>query len=179
MGNMASPAGVSLFRAEPADLPVRGGMATLLPVRMPIPRSFTKRGRKAGVPDPTRSGQPCVGVDLVAIARVRQVFDGRAELLRTVFTAEELRYCSRHKNPFPHLAARYAAKEAAVKGLGTGITGEISWLDAEIVHGPLGEPRLILRGEAARLAEAKGLHRCAVSLSHAGDYAMAAVLFTA
>ena len=154
-------------------------MATLLPVRMPIPRSFAKRGCKAGVPDPTRSAGPCVGVDLAAVSRVRQVFEGRDELLRAVFTAEELRYCLRQRNPFPHLAARYAAKEAAVKGLGTGLTSAISWLDAEIVHGPLGEPRLILRGEAARLAEAKGLHRCAVSLSHTGDYAMAAVLLTA
>jgi holo-[acyl-carrier protein] synthase len=179
MGNMASPAGVSPFRAEPADPPVPGGMATLLPVRMPIPRSFAKRGRKAGVPDPTRSAGPCVGVDLAAVSRVRQVFEGREELLKAVFTAEELRYCSRQRNPFPHLAARYAAKEAAVKGLGTGITGAMSWRDVETVHGVLGEPRLILRGEIARLAEAKGLHCCAVSLSHAGDYAMAAVLFTA
>ena len=118
-------------------------------------------------------------MDLAAVSRVRQVFEGRDELLKAVFTAEELRYCLRQRNPFPHLAARYAAKEAAVKGLGTGLTSEISWVDAEIVHGPLGEPRLILRGEAARLAEAKGLHRCAVSLSHTGDYAMAAVLLTA
>ncbi len=119
-----------------------------------------------------------VGVDLVAVSRIRRVFEGRAELLETVFTPEEVRYCWRQRHPFRHLAARFAAKEAVVKGLGTGLTGSFSWRDIETVHGPLGEPRLLLYGEAARLATARGLHRCVVSLTHAGDYAMAAVLFT-
>jgi holo-[acyl-carrier protein] synthase len=118
-------------------------------------------------------------VDLIAVSRVREVFEGREKLLGAVFTAEEMRYCRQQKKQFMHLAARYAAKEAAVKGLGTGMTGRMSWRDIETVRGILGEPRLVLHGEAARLAEARGLHRCAVSLSHAGDYAMAVVLFCA
>ncbi|HSB68244.1 MAG TPA: holo-ACP synthase [Candidatus Methylomirabilis sp.] len=153
-------------------------MVTLLPVRLPIPRRFAKRGRKAAAPGRRRAAGPFIGVDLIAVSRVRQVFAGRDALLKAVFTAEELRYCLRQKNPFLHLAARYAAKEAAVKGLGTGMTGTMSWRDVETVHGPLGEPRLVLHGEVARLAEANGLHRLGVSLSHAGNYAMAAVFFT-
>jgi holo-[acyl-carrier protein] synthase len=117
-------------------------------------------------------------VDLIAVSRVREVFEGRESLQEAVFTAEEMRYCRRQKELFMHLAARYAAKEAAVKGLGTGMTGGISWRDVETVHGDLGEPRLVLHGGAARQAEARGFHRCAVSLSHAGDYAMAVVLFS-
>jgi holo-[acyl-carrier protein] synthase len=154
-------------------------MAALLPVRIPIPRSIAKRGRAAAAPDPATAAGPFLGVDLVAVLRVRQVFEGRDELLKAVFTAEELRYCGRQKNPFMHLAARYAAKEAAVKGLGTGMTSSMSWRDVETVHGASGEPRLLLHGEVARQTAARGLHRCAVSLSHTADYAMAAVLFTA
>ncbi|HYL79520.1 MAG TPA: holo-ACP synthase [Candidatus Acidoferrum sp.] len=154
-------------------------MITLLPVRIPIPRVLAEPGCNAGVPETTAATDPRIGVDLIAVARVREVFEGRETLLEAVFTAEELRYCTGQKDPFMHLAARYAAKEATVKGLGTGVTGEMAWRDVETVHGPLGEPCLVLHGEAARIAGVRGLHRCAVSLSHSGDYAMAAVLLSA
>lgn len=152
-------------------------MAALLPVRMPTPRPWADRRGKTVAPDPAVTPMPQIGVDLIAVSRVRRVFEGKQALLATVFTDEELRYCTRQRRPFMHLAARYAAKEAVLKALGKGLTGGMSWRDVETVHGPWAEPRLILRGEAARLARAKGLHRCAVSLSHAGNYAMAAVLF--
>jgi holo-[acyl-carrier protein] synthase len=154
-------------------------MITLLPVRIPIPRFFAEGGRESGVAETTPTREACIGVDLITVSRVREVFGGREALLAAVFTAEELRYCWGQRDPFVHLAARYAAKEAVVKGLGTGMTGRMSWRDVETVHGAWGEPHLVLHGEAARLAEARGLHRCGVSLSHAGDYAMAAVLLSA
>jgi holo-[acyl-carrier protein] synthase len=120
-----------------------------------------------------------LGVDLVPISQVRLVFEGKESLLAEVFTKEELRYCTGHRRPFQHLAARYAAKEAVFKGLGTGMTGRMRWRDVETVHGAWGEPYLVLRGEVARMAAAKGYHRCALSLTHAGNYALAAVLLTA
>lgn len=144
---------------------------------MPRPRPWGRRKGKALDRDPALASGARIGVDLIAISRVRRVFEG-SPLLTEVFTEEELRYCTRQRRPFMHLAARYAVKEAVFKALGTGMASGMSWRDVETVHGPRGEPCLILRGEAARLAEAKGLHRCAVSLTHAGDYAMAAVLFT-
>ena len=150
-----------------------------MPIRIPIPRPHAKRGRKTEIPETPAAAEPCIGVDLIAVSRVREVFAGREALVEAVFTAEELRYCRRQRDPFMHLAARFAAKEAAVKGLGTGLTGRMSWRDVETLHGVSGEPRLVLHGEVARLIEARGWQRCAVSLSHAGDYAMAAVLFTA
>lgn len=176
---MASPPGVSRSRGEAGSPQVRGGIAALLPVRMPGLRSWARRGRKAVGPDSAPGSEAQIGVDLIAISRVRRVFEGRPALLATVFTEEELRYCTRQRRPFMHLAARFAAKEAALKALGTGLTGKLAWREVETVHGPRAEPRLILRGEASRLARARGLHRCAVSLSHAGGYAMAAVIFTA
>jgi holo-[acyl-carrier protein] synthase len=117
-------------------------------------------------------------VDLVSISKIRRVFERRGSLLAEVFTEEELRYCGSQRYPFQHLAARYAAKEATVKALGTGKTSRMRWRDMEIVRNAWGEPHLVLRGEVARLAGAKDFHRCALSLTHAGDYAMAVVLFT-
>ena len=118
-------------------------------------------------------------MDLVPISQIRRVFEGKDALLAEVFTEEEIRYCTGQRRPFQHLAARYAAKEAVFKGLGTGMTGRMRWRDVETVHGAWGEPHLILRGEVARLAAAKGFRRCALSLTHAGNYALAAVLLTA
>ncbi len=118
-------------------------------------------------------------MDLVLISKVRRVFEGKQSLLAEVFTEEELRYCTAQRRPFQHLAARFAAKEAVLKGLGTGMTGRMSWREVETVHGACGEPRLVLRGEVARMAASKGLARCALSLTHAGNYAVAAVVFTA
>lgn len=154
-------------------------MGALLPVRLSSLRRWTGEGGRPESPGSSPTAEPQIGVDLVAVSRLRQVFEGNGELLEAVFTAEERRYSGRQRRPFMHLAARFAAKEAVLKGLGTGLTAEMTWRDIETVHGPRGEPRLILSGEVARLAGARGLHRCAVSLSHAGDYAVAAVLFAA
>ena len=167
--------GVSAFRGE-SLVPRRLGMRALLPVRLPAPQAWCPpdtRKREASA-----SG-PRIGVDLVAVAKVRRVFEGRPTLLAEVFTAEELRYATLQRHPFLHLAARFAAKEAVFKGLGTGQTAAMAWRDVETVHGERGAPRLRLRGEVARLALSQGLLRCAVSLTHADHYALAAVLLTA
>jgi holo-[acyl-carrier protein] synthase len=145
---------------------------------MPSLRLRTTRRRQTA-PDSAPGCGALIGVDLISIVRVRKVFEGKPTLLASVFTEEELRYSTRQRRPFMHLAARFAAKEAVLKALGTGVSGGIRWTDVETVHGALAAPRLILRGEAARLADAKGLAWCAVSLTHAGGYAMAAVIFTA
>lgn len=175
---MASPPGASRFRGDVGPPVVRGGMAALLPVRMPGVRPWGGRKRTSGTPDPALRPGPQIGVDLIAVSRVRRVFEGKPAPLASVFTEEELRYSMQQRRPFTHLAARFAVKEAVFKALGRGQSQGMHWTDVETVHGPCGEPRLILRGEVARLAGAKGLHRCAVSLTHAGDYALAAVLFT-
>jgi holo-[acyl-carrier protein] synthase len=144
-----------------------------------MPHPWGSRGCDSRTGDPEGSVQPQLGVDLVSISQIRRVFEGKDALRAEVFTEEEIRYCTGQRRQFQHLAARYAAKEAVFKGLGTGMTGRMCWRDVETVHGAWGEPGLMLRGEVARLAEAKGLLRCALSLTHAGNYALAAVLLTA
>lgn len=175
---MTSPAGASRSRSRPTPVRLRGGVAALLPVGIPRPRPWSRTRGKSAAKGPGRAARARIGVDLVPVAQVCRVFEGRRALLATVFTDEELRYCTRQRRPFMHLAARFAVKEAALKALGRGLTNEKSWRDVEMLHGPWGEPRLLLHGEAARLAEEKGLPRCAVSLSHTPDYAIAVVLFT-
>jgi holo-[acyl-carrier protein] synthase len=154
------------------------GLAALLPVRLPVPRPWTPSGHSSNFPRSENSSHLQIGVDLTPISKFRRVFEGRQTLLAEVFTEEELRYCRRQRRPFQHLAARYAAKEAVFKGLQTGLTDPLRWRDVEIERGPWGEPRLILRGATARLAAARGFGRCAVSLTHAADYALATVLFS-
>jgi holo-[acyl-carrier protein] synthase len=115
----------------------------------------------------------------VPVSKIRRVFEGRTTLLEDVFTQEELRYSFRRRRPFEHLAARYAAKEAVFKGLRPGVSGAARWTDVEVLRNAGEGPRVVLHGEAARLAAARGFRRCALSLTHAGDYALAAVLFLA
>ena len=154
-------------------------LAALVPVRIPLPRPWTPSGRASRLPRPETADDPQVGVDLAPVSKIRRVFEGKAKLLADVFTHEEIRYSFGRRRPFEHLAARYAAKEAVFKGLRTGVTGALRWQDVEVVREACGGPRVILRREAARLAAARGFRRCAISLTHAGDYALAAVLFIA
>lgn len=117
-----------------------------------------------------------VGIDLVEISKFRRIFDNRPDLLAAVFTEEELRY-SRTKRPVhPHLAARFAAKEATLKALGTGFTSKLSWRDVEVIKEFSGAPRLVLHGTAAEVATSHGIATTSLSLSHSPSYAIAIVL---
>lgn len=114
-----------------------------------------------------------VGIDLVELAEFEAVMTRRTSMLERVFTADELRYCRAKHAPMQHLAARFAAKEAAFKAIGTGWAEGVAWHDAEIASAPSGAPQLIARGELARRARA---HAFQVSLSHSGTYAAAMVV---
>jgi len=118
-----------------------------------------------------------VGVDLVVIARIQRAMERWHErFLRRVFTADELEYAFRRRAPAEHLAARFAAKEATLKALGTGLTMGVRWREMEVRRPGGGRPTLSLSGRTAALAAARGIRRFHVSLTHDGDYAMAQVL---
>ena len=113
------------------------------------------------------------GVDLIEIERVQEAILRHGDrFLTRIFTAAELRDCGGRAES---LAARYAAKEAAAKALGQGI-GKIAWKEIEVVGDEQRAPRLKLHGEAARLAEEKGLTAWTVSLSHSRQHALAFVV---
>ena len=114
-----------------------------------------------------------VGVDIVEIDRVAGVIARWGErFLHRVYTETELAYC---RGRIPELAARFAAKEAITKALGTGIRG-LAWREMEIVADPLGKPLVRLYARASARAAAIGLSHFAVSLSHSRDFAVAMVV---
>jgi len=115
-----------------------------------------------------------VGIDAVEIPRLRRVLARRPGVTERVFTAGERGYAGRFADPVPHLAARLAAKEAAMKALGVGL-GAVAFADLEVVRRPSGEPGLVLAGRAARLAGDRGLRAWALSLTHTEHLAVAVV----
>lgn len=118
------------------------------------------------------------GVDLTEIRRIQESLDRYGERFRDrIYTADEIAYCERFRNKAERYAARFAAKEAAFKALGTGWRSGIRWVDIEVRRQPCGKPELVLRGRAESVARGLGVRRMAVSLSHADHYAMAQVIF--
>jgi holo-[acyl-carrier protein] synthase len=114
-----------------------------------------------------------VGVDVIEIERVRAVLNRHPErFIERVFTAGEARHC---RGRVPELAARFAAKEAVMKALGTGVHG-IGWREIEILPNLRGNPLVLLHGKALRRGQALGLSTIDVSLSHSRDYAVASVV---
>ncbi len=115
-----------------------------------------------------------IGTDLVAVERVLSLVAEQPGLEERVFTARELAYCTaRGKQRADHLAARFAAKEAVMKALGTGASGGVGWTDIEVVNRMSGRPVIRLRGEAAVIAARSGVQHAEISLSHSAGLAMA------
>jgi holo-[acyl-carrier protein] synthase len=115
-----------------------------------------------------------IGIDVVEVERIAHMISRYEEtVLRKLFTASEREYCVAQKRPELHFAARFAAKEAVSKALGTGIGGQAAWVDLEITRDPMGAPKIFLRGAAAEFAERHGITEIQISLTHARDYAAA------
>jgi holo-[acyl-carrier protein] synthase len=117
------------------------------------------------------------GVDIAEVARIRETVARFGErFLKRVFTPEEIRYCTSKANTEERLAARFAAKEAAMKAIGTGLRHGVTWQDVEVVRQLGGRPGLRLTGKAAEFAAALGCQRIHLSLSHTEDQAIAHVI---
>jgi holo-[acyl-carrier protein] synthase len=118
-----------------------------------------------------------IGIDLVEITRIQEVFARRGERFRArVFTEGEIQYCERRASRFASYAARFAAKEAAMKALGTGWAKGLGWTDVEVVSDPNGAPALQLHRRALERMREIGATRAHISLTHSGDLAIAQVL---
>ena len=118
-----------------------------------------------------------VGTDLIEISRIERSIRRFGErFLRRVYTQREIAYCQRKKNAAESFAARFAAKEAGAKALGTGISRGVNWLELEVAREMSGKPRLELSGRAAEMAQALGVTRTSLSLTHSRDVALAVVV---
>src|SRR5205823_3461320 len=120
-----------------------------------------------------RSESVGVGTDLVHVPRLEQALARHPRFATRVYTGAEIAYCEQHREPGPRYAARFAAKEAVLKALGTGLARGMRWQDVEIVAGPARQPLVQLHGAVAETARRLGVRAVQVSLSHAGEYALA------
>jgi len=115
-----------------------------------------------------------IGIDVVEVARIASSIERHGEpFLTKIFTPAEREYCESRKTPAMHYAARFAAKEAVSKALGTGIGGNAGLHDMEIIHDAKGAPKLRLSGAAEIFAQQHGITEIQISLTHAREYAAA------
>ena len=117
-----------------------------------------------------------LGVDIVKINRISRIADRwQDKFLNKVFTTTEINYCSQKKDKNQHLAARFAAKEAVVKMLGTGFQ-KIGFKEIEVINDDRGKPEVKLYGRAKKTASKKGIITVHISLSHEREYAIPEVI---
>ena len=116
-----------------------------------------------------------LGNDLIEVERVRESIERHGDhFLNRLFTEKEKAYCAKYKDPVPHYAGRFAAKEAIVKALGTGFGAHVSWHDLEVLSDPLGKP-VVQVSEALR--RRFGECEILVSISHTAEYATAVAVW--
>ena len=119
-----------------------------------------------------------MGVDISEIDRIEAAIARfGVAFLERIFTPLEVRYCENHKNKAERYAARFAAKEAGMKALGTGWRFGVRWRDIEVANAPGGKPTLNLAGVAREFADRLGVKNISLSITHSGNVALAQVIF--
>lgn len=114
------------------------------------------------------------GVDIIQISRIQKSLEKYAQRFEErVFTRREIDYCRSRPEPFKHFAARFAAKEAVLKSLGTGMAEGITWKDLEILTLESGQPTLNITGRCREICESLNLKGIHISMSHDNLYAVA------
>lgn len=117
-----------------------------------------------------------IGTDIIECVRIAQMIEKHGEVfLQRVFTQREILYCSSRRSATQHYAGRWAAKEAALKALGTGWARGIHWTDVEVQNEVGGKPMLVLTNRASEIAESMGIEQMLISISHCRNYAIAYV----
>jgi len=117
------------------------------------------------------------GIDLAEVTRITRMRTEHGEpFLNRCFTPAEQAYCLAHRDADIHFTGRFAAKEAILKALGTGLRGQIAWTDMEILNDPAGKPHLTLTAEAARIAAELNINHWHLSITHTAGLAMASAI---
>jgi holo-[acyl-carrier protein] synthase len=116
-----------------------------------------------------------IGTDIVSVERIKDISLRNSRFLKRVFTERELAYCFKRKDPYQCLAARFAAKEAVFKSMGTGLSG-CRWTDVEVVRSGFSAPIVHLGGNAGKIAGGRGISKVMLSISHERGMAVAFAL---
>ena len=119
-----------------------------------------------------------MGLDIAEVERIQAAIERHGEpFLRRVYTAAEREYCEGFRNKFERYAGRFAAKEAAMKALGTGWRRGVRWVDFEVVRELGGRPTITLHAVAKEIADRLGVRHIALSITHTSTQALAQVIF--
>ncbi|MCX5885161.1 MAG: holo-ACP synthase [Proteobacteria bacterium] len=114
-----------------------------------------------------------IGIDITEVKRIEELSLRHKEFLTRVYTPREIEFCTKKRNKYQHLAARFAAKESVLKALGTGWSGRIGWTDVEVVNDRWGKPEVNTYGRVKEIVQERRIKKILVSLSHCRDYAVA------
>ena len=118
-----------------------------------------------------------LGIDLVEVDRISSLMERTGDAFKNrIFTPEEIAYCDSNANPAIHYAARWAAKEAVAKALGTGFTEGVSWMEITVTRQPNGAPGIHLSGKTAIIAAERGIQRWLLALTHTQTTAAASAV---
>ncbi len=118
-----------------------------------------------------------MGIDIAEVPRIREAIERHGQrFLHRIFTEGEIQYCESKANRVERYAARFAAKEAGMKAIGTGWNYGVRWRDIEVARKPGSRPTLLLHGKAAEFAARLGAVNIALSLTHTAEQAMAQVI---
>jgi holo-[acyl-carrier protein] synthase len=119
-----------------------------------------------------------LGIDLVEVSRIRALLERNGERFKErMFLPDEVAYCDACADPAIHYAARFAAKEAVVKALGTGFAEGVGWNDVEVRRAASGMPSIVLHGGALKLADEQGVKKILITLTHTESAAAASAVF--
>ena len=117
-----------------------------------------------------------IGTDIISVARIQRSIENNERFTEKLFTPAEITYCEVRANKYQSYAARFAAKEAVMKAIGTGWDGVINWLDIEVVSDALGKPGIVAHAATQAFLEQHGITNVQLSLSHEKEYAIAFVV---
>ncbi len=117
-----------------------------------------------------------IGTDIIEVDRVETLIGKGQQYLETIFTPKEVEYCENKGKRAEHYAARFAAKEAFLKALGTGLRDGLMFAEIEILNDDLGKPQIFLHGKAQKLVEQHQINQVSLSLSHIKQIAIAVVI---
>jgi len=116
-----------------------------------------------------------IGIDMIEVMRIEKQVSAGPRFIERIFTPHEIGYCEKKKNKAQNFAARFAAKEAFLKALGTGWRKGIAFKEIEVVNDELGKPEIVLYGKAKQMAEERKIIRIQLSLTHLKEMASAIV----
>jgi len=117
-----------------------------------------------------------IGMDIIEMERIERLVARGKQHLETIFTTKEIEYCEGKARKSQHYAVRYAAKEAALKALGTGWRDGLSFCDIEVIDDAQGKPQLFVHGKAREMLDQHQIKQTSISLSHSRESAVAVII---